>query len=221
VSPHMGTRGLGTVRRKTRAAARGRKQEGRAALALLAGAAVLAAGLALAAGEARHRARVAAVNRAYEWARSPNHGPRPPLRFGRADCVVLHATATESFAETVGILSEPRSGVSAHFLVGKDGRVVQLVPVERRAWHAGDSRLGGRPDVNSRSVGIEIMNRNDGRDAYTDAQYRAVAGIVKRLRTCYRIPDERIVSHAEIAVPPGRKSDPRGLDFERVRRLSR
>jgi N-acetyl-anhydromuramyl-L-alanine amidase AmpD len=177
--------------------------------------------VALALCEARHRTRVAAVNRAYEVVPSPNHGPRPLLRFGRPDCVVLHATATESFAETVGILSDPRSGVSAHFLVGKNGRVVQLVPVERRAWHAGDSRLDGRADVNSRSVGVEIMNRNDGRDPYTDAQYRAVARIVQRLRTCYRIPDERIVSHAAVAVPPGRKSDPRGLDFERVRRLSR
>lgn len=182
-------------------------------------AALLVAAVALGAGEARHRACVAAVNRAYEQSPSPNQGRRP--LFARVDCVVLHATATDSFPATVRILSSPRTGVSAHFLVGKDGRVVQLVPIERRAWHAGVSRLDGRPDVNSRSVGIEILNRNDGLDPYTDAQYRAVADILRRLRACYRLPDERVVSHAEVAVPPGRKSDPLGFDFDRVRRLSR
>jgi N-acetylmuramoyl-L-alanine amidase/AmpD protein len=168
-----------------------------------------------------HRARVAAVNRAYPRVPSPNYDRRPwPTR---VDCVVVHATAGDSLAEAVAILTDPSAParVSAHFVVGRDGTVVQLVPIEERAWHAGVSSIDGRPDVNRYSVGIEVVNRNDGRDPFTPAQYRAVAGIVRRLRTCYDLPDERIVSHAGVALPRGRKSDPLGFDFARLRRLAR
>jgi N-acetylmuramoyl-L-alanine amidase/AmpD protein len=111
--------------------------------------------------------------------------------------------------------------VSAHFIVGKDGRVVQMVRVEKRAWHAGISTLSGAPHVNDYSVGIEIINKNNGHDPYPLPQIEAVAGIIRFLRSRYNIPDARIVSHESIALPPGRKSDPRGLNFDLIRKLSR
>ncbi|MBC7808390.1 MAG: N-acetylmuramoyl-L-alanine amidase [Akkermansiaceae bacterium] len=150
---------------------------------------------------------------------SPNHNSRP--FFSAVDCVVLHATVTETADDAVRIFLNRRSKVSAHFVVARDGRVIQMVPLGKRAWHGGTSRLGRRANVNDFSVGIEIVNRNDGSQPYTDRQYKAVAAIIRRLRTeqHYRIPPERIVSHRAIALPEGRKSDPRGFDFFRLRRL--
>lgn len=155
----------------------------------------------------------------YVTIRAPNYNSRP--YFGAVDCVVLHATVTETADDAIRIFLNPFSKVSAHFIVERDGTVTQMVPVGRRAWHAGTSRLGRRANVNDYSVGIEIVNRNDGQQPYTDRQYKAVAEIIRRLRTergC-RIPPARIVSHHDIALPVGRKSDPRGFDFARLNRL--
>ena len=155
----------------------------------------------------------------YPQVASPNYDSRP---WGeRIDCVVLHATAQNEMSEATTLFAHRGAGVSAHFVVGRDGRVVQMVPVEGRAWHAGVSRLAGVGGVNDYSVGIEMVNLDDGRDPYTDAQYRAVADIIRLLRTRLTIPDERIVSHARIALPPGRKCDPLGFDFAKLRRMLR
>jgi N-acetylmuramoyl-L-alanine amidase len=155
----------------------------------------------------------------YAFVPSPNCDERPP---GSAvNCIVLHATVEPSTAGTERIFLTPSRAVSAHFVVGKDGRVVQMVPVERRAWHAGTSVLEGVPSVNDFSVGIEMVNLNDGRDPYPDAQMQAVAGIIRFLRSRYDIPDSRIVSHAQIAQPQGRKTDPAGFDFDRIRRMAK
>ena len=153
----------------------------------------------------------------YPRVASPNYDSRP---WGeRIDCVVLHATAQNEMSEATTLFAHRGSGVSAHFVVGRDGRVVQMVPVEMRAWHAGVSQLAGVGGVNDYSVGIEMVNLDDGRDPYTDAQYRSVAGIIRLLRTRLTIPNDRIVSHAQIALPPGRKRDPLGFDFTRLRRM--
>jgi len=164
-------------------------------------------------------ARFQRINHTYRMVESPNQSARPWMR--QITCVVLHATATESLDETLAIFSDPSLKVSAHFVVSKDGTVVQTVPVQNRAWHAGVSRLGNETDVNDFSVGIEMVNADDGRDPYTDQQYAAVAAIIRLLRTQCAIPDNRIVTHAQIALPPGRKQDPIGFDLERLRRESK
>jgi hypothetical protein len=148
---------------------------------------------------------------------SPNYDARP--KGSVVDTVVLHATVIESTERTVTAFLNPGSHVSAHYVVGKDGTVVQMVPDEDRAWHAGKSELYGKLGVNNFSVGIEIVNLNDGIDPYSDEQYEAVAEIIRKLRGKYQIPDHRIVSHAEIARPFGRKCDPLGFDFGRVLNL--
>ena len=164
------------------------------------------------------RERVRRMDRFAHFIPSPNFSPRP--FWTNVDCVVLHSTAGTTLESAVAKFQSPKSRVSAHFVVGKDGRVVQMVPVEMQAWHAGVSSLDGVSEVNAYSVGIEMVNRNDGADPYPNAQYRAVAGIVRRLRAVCDIPDARIVSHAQIALPQGRKSDPLGFDFPRLRRLA-
>jgi AmpD protein len=100
--------------------------------------------------------------------------------------------------------------VSAHLLVRRDGELVQYVPVDRRAWHAGRSAWQGRTDCNDFSVGIEL----EGTDAqpYEPVQYAVLARVIADL--CRRYPalsEERIVGHSDIA--PGRKSDP-GIAFD-------
>ncbi len=141
---------------------------------------------------------------------SPNHGPRP-ARVKAIECVVLHATAdagNEAGAESW--MQNPASQVSAHLHIRRNGTVVRLVSDQRRAWHAGTSRWRGRMDVHDFSLGWELANRNDGREPYTEAQYRVLATVaVHYIRQ--GIPLDAFVSHAEIALPPGRKSDPAGF----------
>jgi N-acetyl-anhydromuramoyl-L-alanine amidase len=101
--------------------------------------------------------------------------------------------------------------VSSHFLVRRGGELVQFVPVERRAWHAGASSWRGRSRCNDFSVGIEL----EGTDvaAFEDAQYRALAELIADLRA--RLPLRAIAGHSEIA--PGRKTDPGpGFDWRRL-----
>ena len=155
----------------------------------------------------------------YDYVPSPNCDNRPAG--ATVNCLVLHSTVEPTTEGTIGIFLRTTRKVSAHFVVGRDGRVVQMVPVERRAWHAGPSVLDGVPSLNDFSVGIEMVNLNDGKDPYTDAQIHAVAGILRFLRSRYVIPDSRVVSHASIALPAGRKSDPLGFDFARVCALAK
>lgn len=147
----------------------------------------------------------------YAYIPSPNRDERP---FGtNINCIVIHATVEPTTEGTINIFLGMRRRVSAHFVVGKDGRVVQMVPIEKRAWHAGVSELDGVPAVNDYSVGIELVNLNDGIDPYPKEQMEAAAGIIRLVRSRYDVPDARIVSHSEIARPVGRKNDPVGFDF--------
>ncbi len=150
----------------------------------------------------------------HAYRHSPNYDLRP--QDSHINCVVLHASTQHTLDATIRAFQYPKALVSAHFVVGKEGRVFQIVPLERRAWHAGISELDGETDVNNFSVGIELVNLNDGTDPYPDLQYEAVARLIFQLRQRYQIPDGRIVSHRQIALPLGRKSDPLGFDFERL-----
>jgi AmpD protein len=102
--------------------------------------------------------------------------------------------------------------VSSHFVVRRDGEVVQFVPVERRAWHAGASSWRGRARCNDFSVGIELEGTDDAR--FEHAQYAALAGLLMDLRN--RLPLRDIAAHSDIA--PGRKTDP-GAQFDWPRLL--
>jgi AmpD protein len=103
--------------------------------------------------------------------------------------------------------------VSSHFLVRRDGRMLQFVPCRRRAWHAGASCWNGRERCNDFSIGIELEGCDD--DPYTDAQYAALARLVAAIRARY--PIEAVVGHSDIA--PGRKTDPGpAFDWPRLRR---
>jgi len=140
---------------------------------------------------------------------SPNYSSRKGTKI---DAIVLHHTGTNNGA----------NDVSAHYCVDRDGTIYQLVPDDQAAWHAGESQLNGEksPSVNRRSIGIEIVN--NGSTPYTEAQYKALKKLVRRLVQKYEIPPGNLVSHAKVALPRGRKTDPgTNFDFARIRRAAR
>ena len=119
--------------------------------------------------------------------------------------VVIHYTAMSDAQGAIRHLCDPASEVSCHWVVGRDGRAVQLVPEDRRAWHAGAGRWGTVRDVNSRSVGIELDN--DGFSPFPEAQLAALIALIRGVRLRHpAIVPERIVGHSCVA--PWRKSDP-------------
>lgn len=138
------------------------------------------------------------------WVPSPNYGPRTPI------LVVLHATEQESVGASLLTLRTRNSGgrVSAHYLIGRDGRIYQLVADEHRAWHAGAGSWGTITDVNSASIGIELDN--NGTDAFPPAQIDSLLRLLEDLCTRLKIPRHQVIGHADMA--PTRKSDP-GAQF--------
>lgn len=137
------------------------------------------------------------------WSPSPNFEPR------RAVLIVLHATEQESVKKSLHTLKTANRGgpVSAHYLVGRDGSVHQLVGDEQRAWHAGIGRWGTITDVNSASIGIELDN--DGGAAFPEQQIVALLALLDDLCRRLHIPRRQIIAHYDLA--PTRKRDPNAL----------
>lgn len=139
------------------------------------------------------------------------HNPSPNRKSApgrQVTCVIIHATATPMLASPLAWLCDPKSGVSAHYLIDKDGTVYQLVHDDDIAWHAGESFWQGRSSVNAFSIGIELVNMNDGVDPYPEAQKAACAQLTKAICSERGIPMDYngITGHENIA--PGRKHDP-------------
>jgi N-acetylmuramoyl-L-alanine amidase len=135
---------------------------------------------------------------------SPHHNSR---HGATVDCVVIHDTESSTAAAALSWFESPASRASAHYVIDRDGRVYRCVAEEDRAWHAGVSELAGRPDLNTSSIGIEMVGFAAG--PYTAAQIDAVVELLVEL--CLRHPairEDRIVGHDAIARPLGRKTDP-------------
>jgi N-acetylmuramoyl-L-alanine amidase len=146
-----------------------------------------------------------------QFVASPNHTER--RGFGRPDCVILHYTGMPSGAEALALLCDPASELSSHYFIWEDGRVVQLVAESERAWHAGRSLWKGLSDINSASIGIEIVNAghndfagHDNLPPFPDAQIDALIALLRDIGARHRIAPERILAHSDVA--PGRKIDP-------------
>ncbi len=134
-----------------------------------------------------------------EWVPSPNHEPRRPI------LIVLHATEQDSVQRSLDTLRTRNRGgrVSAHYLIGREGELFQLVADDQRAWHAGAGRWGTITDINSASIGIELDNNGA---PFPPAQIDSLLRLLADLRDRLRIPPNQIVAHAEVA--PTRKRDP-------------
>ena len=143
---------------------------------------------------------------ACEMRPSPNRNAR--RHGGGPDMLILHYTGMGTGEQALRWLETPQSQVSTHYLVHEDGRIVQMVPEAERAWHAGAGSWRGRDDINSRSIGIEIVNpgHDGGLPDFPEAQ---VAAVVELCRDCIArnaILPEFVLAHSDIA--PGRKVDP-------------
>jgi len=136
---------------------------------------------------------------------SPNFGPRKGVA---VDMLVLHYTGMPSAAAALARLCDSAAQVSAHYVIDEDGSVHALVPEDGRAWHAGLSRWRGEGDVNSRSIGIELVNPGHefGYRAFPEAQIAALAELAAGVCERHPIPARNVVGHSDVA--PVRKQDP-------------
>lgn len=137
---------------------------------------------------------------------SPNHDARR----GEAaiDMLVLHYTGMKDFDTALGRLTDYDAKVSAHYLINEDGAIYSLVPEDRRAWHAGVSSWHGNTDINSCSIGIELVNpgHENGYRGFTTAQMEACYSLSTDIVLRHNIPSERVLGHSDVA--PGRRRDP-------------
>ena len=129
------------------------------------------------------------------------------------DMLILHYTGMKTGQEALDRMCDAEAEVSAHYMIWEDGRIVQLVGEDKRAWHAGISSWQGESDLNSRSIGIEIVN--GGHDwpleggvlpPYPEAQIEALIELSTGILSRWDIAPTRIVGHSDVA--PARKQDP-------------
>ena len=124
------------------------------------------------------------------------------------DAIIIHYTDMPSADEALAWLTNPTSCVSAHYLIDESGKIYQLVPDEKRAWHAGESFWQDCMDMNSCSLGIELANpgHSHGYQAFPEAQIDALMHLCEQLSARWDISSSRILGHSDIA--PRRKQDP-------------
>lgn len=134
--------------------------------------------------------------------------------------LVLHYTGMADAASAIARLCDPQAKVSAHYVVAEDGQVLRLVEEEKRAWHAGRAHWRNIDDVNSASIGIEIVNpgHDHGYRPFPEAQMQGLVPLVADIVERHRIAPANVVGHSDVA--PARKQDPGELfDWERLARL--
>jgi len=128
--------------------------------------------------------------------------PSPNYNKGRKGTIflIIHGTGS-SFNSALSWLTNPASEVSAHGLIAKTGRLIQLVELENRAWHAGKSKWGNYTDLNDFSIGIELENLDNKKDPYSEAQYSVLAKVVKECIQIYpSITVANILGHSQVSL---------------------
>jgi N-acetylmuramoyl-L-alanine amidase len=122
--------------------------------------------------------------------------------------IILHYTGMRTEEEALIRMCDPDSEVSAHYFIGYNGQVMQLVDDKKRAWHAGAAHWAGITDINSHSLGIEIANPGHefGYRDFTAQQITSVIALCDKLIKKYGIKQSRVLGHSDIA--PKRKEDP-------------
>lgn len=128
------------------------------------------------------------------------------------DMIVFHATATKTLEETLSIFIEKEEGgrVSSHYVIDRDGTIYQVIPEEKRAWHAGISKWKDiKEDINSHSIGIEFQCPPTGERTFTEFSKEQIESgllLCEDIMKRYKIKPENVVAHSDIA--PDRKFDP-------------
>jgi len=137
---------------------------------------------------------------------SPNQGER--RGDGGVDMLIMHYTGMENAEAAERHLEMPESMVSAHYVVREDGAIVQMVSEKKRAWHAGESLWQGKTDINSRSIGIEVVNSGPlgNFPDFPAAQISALIALARDIIVRHDIKPRHVLAHSDIA--PERKIDP-------------
>jgi N-acetylmuramoyl-L-alanine amidase len=146
---------------------------------------------------------------------SPNFDVRP----GDVDVLILHYTGMRTAKDALDRLCDPAAKVSAHYLIDEAGGVTRMVAEEKRAWHAGISSWRGRSDINSASIGIELVNPGHefGYRPFPEAQMAVLEQLAKGILARHPIPARHVIGHSDVA--PLRKQDPGELfDWARLAR---
>ncbi|HEY1005554.1 MAG TPA: N-acetylmuramoyl-L-alanine amidase [Sphingobacteriaceae bacterium] len=133
-----------------------------------------------------------------QWVGTTNFSIRKP------NYVIIHHTAQNSTAQTLRTFTLPRTAVSAHYVIGRDGKVYHMLNDYLRAHHAGVSKWGNNSDLNSSSIGIELDN--NGYEPFAEAQVASLLQVLALLKENHKIPDANFIGHSDIAPP--RKVDP-------------
>ena len=122
--------------------------------------------------------------------------------------IILHYTGMETGRAALERLCDPAAEVSAHYVIEENGKTHQLVADDKRAWHAGKAYWEGLMDINSASIGIEVINAGHdyGLPDYPDKQTKSLEGLLEDLIQKYNIAADKILGHSDIAL--GRKIDP-------------
>ena len=121
--------------------------------------------------------------------------------------IIIHYTETKNLNEAINLLTSKTRRVSCHYIIDLDGSIYNLVDVDQRAWHAGESKWKRSEDINSRSIGIEIVN--PGEISYKKYKKKQISSLVKlliKLKKKFKIANNKILGHSDIA--PLRKIDP-------------
>lgn len=142
---------------------------------------------------------------------SPNYNDRRATKLAPAnqiDMLVLHYTGMQSAQAALERMCDPEAQVSAHYMVTEAGQIFQLIPDHYRAWHAGLGFWRQETDINSRAIGIEIVNPGHefGYRPFPLRQMQAVRNLCRLLLNRYPIPANHVIAHSDLA--PDRKQDP-------------
>ena len=133
-----------------------------------------------------------------DWVGTTNFNLRKP------NYVIIHHTAQNSTEQTLKTFTLPRTQVSAHYVIGRDGKIYHMLNDYLRAWHGGNAKWGNLTDINSSSIGIELDN--NGIEPFSEAQIHSLVSLLAALKKDYGIPTANFIGHADIA--PTRKNDP-------------
>ncbi|GEO05899.1 N-acetylmuramoyl-L-alanine amidase [Adhaeribacter aerolatus] len=132
------------------------------------------------------------------WVGTTNFNLRKP------NYVIIHHTAQDSTAQTLKTFTRLQTQVSAHYVIGRDGKIYHMLNDYLRAWHGGAARWGNNTDINSSSIGIELDN--NGLEPFAEPQINSLLQVLAQLKKNYNIPTANFIGHSDIA--PARKDDP-------------
>tara|TARA_Y100000590_G_scaffold321166_1_gene363613 strand:+ start:255 stop:737 length:483 start_codon:yes stop_codon:yes gene_type:complete len=138
--------------------------------------------------------------------KSPNFDKRP--KGTKIKSIIIHYTGMKTFEDAYKRLCDKNSKVSSHYLIGRDGKIINLVDEKNRAWHAGVSRWKGIDNLNNISIGIELENPGHefGYIPFSKKQMNALIFLCKKLKNKYEIEEDWVLGHSDIS--PDRKLDP-------------